>query len=66
MDKASPKRSRLRTYLSRAESWPLLAQVAGSMVACFAIGMILGLAYGLLAGGLTTVALGIVNEEPSK
>ncbi len=55
---------RLRKLLSRAEStWPFWAQVGGLVVVCFAVGLILGTAYGVLSAGLSMLGLGIVNED---
>jgi hypothetical protein len=56
-------KAKLGKALSKAaNTWPFWAQVAGSLVACFALGMILGGAYGLLASGLAAVGFGMANE----
>lgn len=53
---------RLKIRKPRPTEWPLIAQVIGSLVACFGVGMLVGLAWALIVGGVATVAAGALVE----
>lgn len=56
--------SRSSRALGRAlHDWPAWTQVAGSIVACVALGALLGAAYGWLTGGVLTAVYGWLNER---
>lgn len=53
---------RTRSTTEVIASWPILAQVSGSLVACAAVGALAGAAWGFLTGGIVTALVGMRNE----
>jgi hypothetical protein len=48
--------------LARAE-WPVLAQLAGLVAVCFAIGFLAGTAWAVLTGGIALIGVGALVES---
>lgn len=43
-------------------SWPLWAQLVGMLAVCFGVGMLLGVAWSLIVGGLAVAGAGAMGE----